>query len=569
MSQTITPDVAPLSRLPATPRPPAVLLAAVAALALAHLPLLVAHGFALWGRPHYQFFPIVLIGAGLLAWPSVKAAWPGSGAEPGRTTWLLLGINWLMLATALVLDSPWLGAVAFLELLFAVAHGLGGWKLVRATLPALIFLLLIIPPPFGLDNRLVNGLQTLTSKCGDYVLDYLGTLHLQQGNLIEVGGKKYFVEEACSGINSLLSVLACTVFYVFWSGAHWLRGILLVAAAIFWVLIANIVRVVSIVYFDSRFHLEAKYNIDLLHGWAHGTLGLGLFALVLLLLASTDRLLLFLGTSVSFGRSKAAPAVPPVAAAPVEASAVRARRSWSFALPVAVAYSALVLLQAVGYAAGVGDYVRPVFDARVVEVCNGFDADTLPVDLANWKRDPKTGFTKRDTPEMYYADHSRTWIYASRRGTRITVSLDYPYPEPHSLRVCYEGTGWTIESEEPFHHPLPDQSTELSCVKLSLQRPPTKTGRVWYCSFDERGDPVEPLSTTEFRWQDRFKSLSASLGKLSGTAPTIRRQVFQVQAVTSSYLPLGETEAQETEQFFLTAAAALRQKFLAGVAGLR
>lgn len=569
MSQTITAPVESFPPVRATARPPAVLVAAVAALALAHLPLLVAHGFALWGRPHYQFFPIVLIGAGMLAWPAVKAAWPGAGTAPGRTTWILLAVNWLMLATALVLDSPWLGAVAFLELLVALAHGLGGWKLVRATLPALVFLLLIIPPPFGLDLRLVNGLQTLTSKCADYVLDYLGTLHLQQGNLIEVGGKKYFVEEACSGINSLLSVLACTVFYVFWAGTHWLRGILLIAASIFWVLIANIVRVVSIVYLDSRFQLEAKYNIDLLHGWAHATLGLVLFALVLLLLASTDRLLMFLGTSVPWARAKSAPQATPAPAPVVDATPVRARRGWSFAMPIAVAYSLLVLLQAVGYAANVGEYARPVFDARVVEVCNKFDADTLPATLENWQRDPKFGFNKRDTPEMYYADHSRTWIYASRRGTRVTLSLDYPYPEPHALRVCYEGTGWTIESDEPFEHALPDQSSHLACVKLTLQKPPTRNGRVWYCSFDERGEPVEQLSTTEFRWQDRFKSLSASFGKLSGAAPSIRRQIFQVQALTESYLPLGDTEAHDAEQLFLTGAAMLRQKLLAGTAAAR
>src|SRR5439155_1376873 len=83
----------------------------------------------------------------------------------------------------------------------ALPQAAGGRKLVRAVLPAIVLLLLVIPPPFGLDNRLVNGLQTLTSKCGNYILDYLGVLHLPSGNLIEVAGKRYFVEEACSGIN--------------------------------------------------------------------------------------------------------------------------------------------------------------------------------------------------------------------------------------------------------------------------------------------------------------------------------------------------------------------------------
>src|SRR5262249_3268828 len=177
--------------------------------------------------------------------------------------------------------------------------------------------------------------------------------------------------------------------------------------------------------------------------------------------------------------------------------------------------------------------------------------------------------TKRDTPEMYYADHSRTWTYGSRRGTRVTLSLDYPYPEWHNLRICYEGIGWTVEADDDFEHALPDQSTKLACVKLTLQRAPTRTGRAWYCSFDERGDPVERLKLTEFRFGDRFQALAANLGKLGGAAPSIRRQVFQVQALTDSYLPLGDADAQDAEQFFVTAAAMLRQKFVAGTAAAR
>ena len=72
------------------------------------------------------------------------------------------------------------------------------------------------------------------------------------GVIIEVGDKKYEIERACSGISSLLSVLACTLFYVFWTGAHWVRGTALVLSSVFWVLIANVLRVVIIVFVDTR-----------------------------------------------------------------------------------------------------------------------------------------------------------------------------------------------------------------------------------------------------------------------------------------------------------------------------
>ena len=49
----------------------------------AHLPLLLLHAENLWDKPHYQFFPIVLVGAGFLAYNR----WPGLGVltpEIGR-----------------------------------------------------------------------------------------------------------------------------------------------------------------------------------------------------------------------------------------------------------------------------------------------------------------------------------------------------------------------------------------------------------------------------------------------------------------------------------------------------
>lgn len=557
MSQTVATLAAPPTDVRSV-RLPVPVLAAGLALALAHLPLLIAHGFVLWGRPHYQFFPIVLIGAGVLAWPVLRKTTHTVMPTPTGLGWSLLGVNWLMLTAALVLDSPWLGAVAFLELLVALGHAFGGWSLVRALLPALVYLLLVIPPPFGLDGRLVNSLQTLTSKCANYILDYLGVLHLMSGNVIEIGGKRYFVEQACSGINSLLSVLACTLFFVFWARPHWLRGLLLLAAAVFWVIIANITRVVTIVYFDSRF------GIDLLKDPQHALLGFVLFALVLLLLVSTDRFLLFIGTSVAWGARKSV--IPLVATHPEPAEPAPGRGGWGLALPVTVAYGLLVLLQGAGYAAGLGEQSRYSFNAQIVALCNGFDSASLPATIGAWTRDPKTSFTKRDEPEMYYAEHSRSWQF-QRRGRVVLLSFDYPYPEWHDLRVCYAGNGWTIGDTMEFRHPLPEQSSELACVKFPIQWPPTRSGQVWFCSFDERGGPVEKLTVAEFRWGERLNALKSGLLRAGGTAPSLRSQVLQVQAKTESYLPMSEQDEKDIEELFLTVAAQLRQKFVAGLVG--
>src|SRR5207248_3515546 len=105
---------------------------------------------------------------------------------------ILLGLNFVMLLAAVALESPWLGMISFWELMVAVAVLAGGWPVLRAALPALAYLLLIIPPPLNLDARLVYALQGLTSKIAGRVLDFVGVLYYLDSNTVEIGAKSYF-----------------------------------------------------------------------------------------------------------------------------------------------------------------------------------------------------------------------------------------------------------------------------------------------------------------------------------------------------------------------------------------
>ena len=102
----------------------------IGCLAAAELPLLAAHVRQIWLRPHYQFAPLLLVGAAFLAWrrlrepaPSLRTSQCGGAA--------LAVLSWVLLAAGVVLNSSWLGAVSFLILLAAVLVGLGGWGLLR------------------------------------------------------------------------------------------------------------------------------------------------------------------------------------------------------------------------------------------------------------------------------------------------------------------------------------------------------------------------------------------------------------------------------------------------------
>src|SRR5947208_154511 len=106
--------------------------------AFGYAPLLALFFANLWGRPHYQFFPLVLAGAGLLAW--TRLAEMPRPFEPGRSTLAVTFflLSFLCLVAGTVVWSPWLGSLAVMVGLVGVIWLAGSTKLLRAMAPALL-----------------------------------------------------------------------------------------------------------------------------------------------------------------------------------------------------------------------------------------------------------------------------------------------------------------------------------------------------------------------------------------------------------------------------------------------
>src|SRR5579863_5122720 len=85
------------------------LIAISALIVAAFVPLVGTHVQQLWVKPHYQFFPVVLLGAAVLAWSRrrvFKHLQPGSA----KVSIGLVACAWLLLAGAEFVNSSWLSA---------------------------------------------------------------------------------------------------------------------------------------------------------------------------------------------------------------------------------------------------------------------------------------------------------------------------------------------------------------------------------------------------------------------------------------------------------------------------
>ena len=186
---------------------------ALTLLVVGHLPFVIVYFVNLWQtRPHYQFFPFAIAAFIWLA---------ASRRQSGNERWtglplILIGVDVFCVASGVWVLSPWLvTAGLFLGVLaWCVANVDEGFRR-RLTYLAILPLLVIRLPRNG-DQQIILSLQTITTKMASQILDRFGFLHFRSGNVLEFPGKRFMVEEACSGVQSLFTVLFIGAFVVCW-----------------------------------------------------------------------------------------------------------------------------------------------------------------------------------------------------------------------------------------------------------------------------------------------------------------------------------------------------------------
>lgn len=176
-----------------------------------------------------------------------------------------LGVYGFFLSTALLM----LGLPAILRNLFPF-----------------IYLAFLVPVPGWLMDRVTAPLQMFISTVSTGMLSALGYPIDRQGIVITIAQYRLLVEDACSGMNSLIGLAAVMLFYIYIIHRSSLRYTLLLAAAIVPIaVIVNVIRVCALI-------LLTYYAGDAVaQGFLHVTTGVVLFALALALTILLDKFL--------------------------------------------------------------------------------------------------------------------------------------------------------------------------------------------------------------------------------------------------------------------------------------
>ena len=258
------------------------LLPTAAALVLA-VPTFIRLGQQVWTKEIGAQGPIVLATGAWLIWRRWEAMC--AEAEPGPLWLTLTGVlvSLPIYVFGRAYDFISLEALGLYGFSLSLLHDRFGLRSMLANWFPLFYLGFLLPAPGWLLDQVTAPLKLVVTTLATAIVDPTGIPIMQQGVTMTVGPYQLLVEDACSGMNSLIGLVSITLFYIYLlRNASWRYSLFLVTLIIPIAIAANVMRIIILIL------LTYFFGDAVGQGFLHVTSGMVLFGLSLLLMFAID-----------------------------------------------------------------------------------------------------------------------------------------------------------------------------------------------------------------------------------------------------------------------------------------
>lgn len=255
-------------------------------LAVLYVPTSIDLAQGLWQEDAHAHGPIVLAVAAWLAWRqrAAFAGAPGDGAPLAGGVALALGLALYIIGRSQSVALFEVGSQV--PVLAGTVLLLGGWEALRRLWFPLFFLLFLVPLPGFVIVSMTAPLKSLVAQVVESMLYVLGYPIARSGVVLSIGQYQLLIADACAGLNSIFSLAALGFLYLYLTASgNFMRTAVLLASIVPVALAANLLRVLALVLITFHFGDRAGQS------FFHGSAGMALFAIALLLLLGLDALL--------------------------------------------------------------------------------------------------------------------------------------------------------------------------------------------------------------------------------------------------------------------------------------
>ncbi|MDP2654444.1 MAG: exosortase/archaeosortase family protein [Candidatus Omnitrophota bacterium] len=154
-------------------------------------------------------------------------------------------------------------AFSMFVVLFGLILHFFGPRMLRAVLFPLCFLFFMFPLPLVVIVNISFKMKLFAASIATYLLNQMGLYAVQQGSIIKMNSANIIVDDVCSGLRSLISLMALGSIFAYWITGPMYKRILLFLTTIPIAVITNVCRVVFLSTISEIW--GPQYTIGLIH----------------------------------------------------------------------------------------------------------------------------------------------------------------------------------------------------------------------------------------------------------------------------------------------------------------
>ena len=160
-----------------------------------------------------------------------------------------------------------------------------GKNVLKEILFPVVFLIFMVPLPLVAVINMSFQLKLLSAKMATVMLNVINIPAVQQGSYIRMEHASIIVEDVCSGLRSLIALMALGTLFAYWLKSGKIKKVILFFSSIPIALVTNMLRIMSLAIISEIW--GAKY----INGAVDSCSGFLVFVLAFLFLSKVEKLL--------------------------------------------------------------------------------------------------------------------------------------------------------------------------------------------------------------------------------------------------------------------------------------
>lgn len=211
-----------------------------------------------WTDPYYSHGFLVLLVSCFFAWRALRTA-NGQNEikpEPYKNGLFIFAFGLFLYVIGFIKLFPFLSALSFLFTTSGLILYVYGKPMMQAFRFPIAFFIFAIPLPVVFLNKVAYTMQALAARYPASLLELLGIPVTRVGAEIHLTDASFIIGLPCSGMNSLISLLALAALFIYLLNCPLYKKATLFCLAVPIAILANMLRVTSLLLIANAYGAE-------------------------------------------------------------------------------------------------------------------------------------------------------------------------------------------------------------------------------------------------------------------------------------------------------------------------